>query len=366
MSAPRSETTPAPASPASPPSPASSDPLLSVRDLDISFATDQGPARVCVVQGVSFDVHRGETLGLVGESGCGKSVTVKSIMRLVPDPPGRITGGRILLAGEDLVRASERRMRRLRGNRMAMIFQEPMTALNPVLTIGWQIEEALVLHQPELARAERRERVLQMLRNVGIPAPERRLREYPHQLSGGMRQRAMIAMALACNPDILFADEPTTALDVTVQAQILGLLQAPARASGTAVVLITHDLAVVAEICDRVLVMYAGRIVEEASVERIFHAPAHPYTAALLRSIPRRGPKVAGARLAAIPGTVPDPGRPPRGCRFHDRCERAHERCADSEPVLETIAEGHQVRCFSPIIVPITEPASQPNPQPVP
>ena len=322
-------------------------PLLRVIDLETTFFTDEGEVRA--VDKVTFDLHAGDTLGIVGESGCGKTVMSKSIMRLVPDPPGRITGGQILYRGEDLVTAGARRMQDIRGNRISMIFQEPMTALNPVFTIGWQIEEALLLHQPELGRKARRARALHMLESVGIPSPERRIDAYPHQLSGGMRQRAMIAVALSCNPDILIADEPTTALDVTIQAQVLRLLGQIKDDRATAIILNTHDLGVVAEVCDRVIVVYAAQIVEEAPIDDIFHRPAHPYTRALLRSIPRTGPRMAGALLPTIPGTVPDLRHLPSGCRFQDRCEHAQPLCAEVEPMLEPLDDHRRVRCHVPV-----------------
>ncbi len=322
-----------------------SDPILSVENLTTSFFTDDGEVRA--VDDVSFDVHKGEVLGIVGESGCGKTVTSKSILRIVPDPPGKITGGRILLDGRDLVAMREDEMRDVRGNRIAMIFQEPMTALNPVFTVGWQIEEALLLHQ-DLDKAGRRKRALEMLTKVGIPSPERRIDEYPHQLSGGMRQRVMIAMALACNPEVLIADEPTTALDVTIQAQVLKLMVELKDQLGTAVILITHDLGVIAEVCDRVVVMYAARVVEEGSVDDIFHRPSHPYTHALLKSIPKRAPKERGKKLEVIPGLVPDLKHVPSGCRFRDRCSRAEDQCANDEPKLESLDDGRSVRCFFP------------------
>ena len=328
----------------------SAGPLLRVIDLETTFSTEKGPLRA--VDGVSFDLDSGQTLGIVGESGCGKTVTSKSIMRLIPQPPGRISGGKILFRGEDLVTASSRRMQEIRGGQIAMIFQEPMTALNPVFTVGWQIAEALALHQKKLSRKERRERVLEMLDKVGIPDPHRRIKEYPHQLSGGMRQRAMIAMALACNPDILIADEPTTALDVTIQAQVLRLILQLKDDMGTAIILITHDLGVVAEVCDRVLVMYAAQVVEDAPIDDIFHRPAHPYTRALLRSIPKRGKKVKGAVLETIPGMVPDLRRLPGGCRFRGRCEQEQAQCAEAEPELQELDGGRRVRCFMPVQAP--------------
>jgi oligopeptide/dipeptide ABC transporter ATP-binding protein len=320
--------------------------VLSVENLETTFFTDLG--EIVAVDDISFELRAGETLGIVGESGSGKTVTAKSIMRLIPNPPGRITKGRVLFDGQDLTQLPERDMRRVRGNRIAMIFQEPMTALNPVFTVGWQIEEALKLHQPELKRAARRERAISMLEKVSIPSPRQRIDEYPHQLSGGMRQRVMIAMALACNPEILVADEPTTALDVTIQAQVLSLIRDLQRDLGTAVIFITHDLGVVAEICDRVVVMYCARVVEKGSVFDIFHRPLHPYTRALLRSIPRRGPKVKGARLPSIPGMVPQLTDLPKGCRFRGRCDSEQPDCAISEPELTDLGDGRAVRCFHP------------------
>jgi oligopeptide/dipeptide ABC transporter ATP-binding protein len=312
-------------------------PLLDVQDLSVTFSTEEGPLEA--VAGVSFQLEKGETLGIVGESGSGKTVTSKSLMRIIPSPPGKITGGKILFDGEDLAQADDRRMQSIRGNRIAMIFQEPMTALNPVFTVGWQIDEALRFHQKDLDKVARRKRVLEMLELVKIPSAARRIDEYPHQLSGGMRQRVMIAMALACNPEVLIADEPTTALDVTIQAQVLRLIDDLKDELGTAVILITHDLGVVAEVCDRVLVMYAGQVVEEASIDDIFHRPAHPYTRALLRSIPKRGKKVKGAKFETIEGMVPDLRKLPPGCRFQGRCSREEERCRQEEPALIDIGK---------------------------
>ncbi|MFP4624644.1 MAG: ABC transporter ATP-binding protein [Gemmatimonadota bacterium] len=297
--------------------------LLEVQDLRTYFHTEDGIARA--VDGVSFQVDRGEVLGVVGESGCGKSVTSLSIMGLV-DEPGRIEeGSRIRFDGRELTALSEGEMRKVRGNDIAMIFQEPMTSLNPVYPVGDQIAESLRLHRGLDKRAAR-ERAVELLTLVGIPVPARRVDEYPHQLSGGMRQRVMIAMALANEPDLLIADEPTTALDVTIQAQILELLLELRREMGMAVLLITHDLGVVAEVCDRVVVMYAGQVVEEGPVTEIFRRPAHPYTQGLLAAVPR--PDRRGGELAVIPGTVPPPTRWPAGCRFRDRCPYAWDRCA--------------------------------------
>jgi peptide/nickel transport system ATP-binding protein len=306
-----------------------------------------------IVKGVddlSLSVCRRETLAIVGESGCGKSMTALSIMRLVPDPPGRIVGGRILLEGKDLVRLNEREMRDIRGNRISMIFQEPMTSLNPVLTIGRQIGEALRLHQ-NLSKRDAAEKAAEMLRLVKIPEPAQRAREYPHQLSGGMRQRAMIAMALACNPRVLIADEPTTALDVTIQAQILDLILELQSEFGTAVILITHNLGVVAETAQRVVVMYAGRKVEEAYVEALFEEPLHPYTHGLLASIPRLAvisgrPANSGEQLKEIPGMVPALSNLPPGCTFAPRCAFADQRCRSQFPPYEQVKPAHWVACW--------------------
>jgi oligopeptide/dipeptide ABC transporter ATP-binding protein len=315
--------------------------LLEVRDLHTSFQTSEGLIRA--VNGVSFHLEEGETLGLVGESGCGKSVTSLSILRLIPQPPGRISGGPILFRGDDLLAKSEEEMRKIRGNSISMIFQEPMTSLNPVYTCGFQIMEAIRLHQRR-SRSEARERAIEMLRVVGIPSPEQRVDEYPHQLSGGMRQRVMIAMALSCNPSLLIADEPSTALDVTIQAQILDLIGRLRHELGMSVLIITHDLGVVAEVADRVAVMYAGEVVEHASVEEIFARPLHPYTQGLLNSIPRLGK--AMERLSVIPGTVPNPIEFPSGCAFHPRCPLADERCRNEGPPLSEQGGDHQVACW--------------------
>jgi oligopeptide/dipeptide ABC transporter ATP-binding protein len=315
--------------------PARSVPLLEIRGLRVSFATDAGP--VPAVRGVDLALAAGETLALVGESGCGKSVTALSILRLVATPPGSFDAGEILLEGENLLAASEPRMREIRGNDVAMIFQEPMTSLNPVLRVGEQVAEAIELHQ-DVSHAVARARAIEAFARVGIPAPEQRVDEYPHQLSGGLRQRVMIAMALACNPQLLIADEPTTALDVTIQAQILELIAKLQRELGMAVLLITHDLGVVAETARRVAVMYAGRIVEEGDVLDVFERPRHPYTAGLLRSRPRLD--VPHGRLVPIEGSVPDALHQPPGCAFHPRCPLAQERCKREEPPL--VAEGTQ------------------------
>ena len=318
--------------------------LLEVENLQTHFATPDGVVRA--VEGVSFQIDAGETLGIVGESGCGKSVTAMSILRLVPDPPGRIAG-RVRFAGRDLLRLSEAEMRRIRGNEISMIFQEPMSSLNPVLSVGRQIGETLRLHQAMATRAALM-RAAEMLALVGIPEPERRLAEYPHQLSGGMRQRVMIAMALACNPKLLIADEPTTALDVTIQAQILDLMRELKARVGAAIMLITHDLGVVAEMASRVAVLYAGRTVEEGPTEHIFAAPLHPYTQGLLGAVPRLGTSHDGAtrgRLVEIPGQVPDLRRSIDGCAFAPRCARASDVCRRVRPALVAREPGHAVAC---------------------
>jgi len=317
-------------------------PLLQVEHLVTSFHTDRGTVKA--VDDVSFSVDAGKTLALVGESGCGKSVTALSIMRLIPVPPGKITSGRILFDGTDLLRLSESEMRRVRGNKISMIFQEPMTSLNPVFRVGDQIAEVLELHE-KLSRKEALDRAVDLLRMVGIPSPETRLRDYPHQMSGGMRQRVMIAMALACNPRLLIADEPTTALDVTIQAQILELMDELRRTTGTAVLLITHDLGVVAETAEHVVVMYAGRVVEEAPVRELFHHPMHPYTQGLLRSIPSLVHEEK-RRLEAIPGVVPSLLALPVGCKFNDRCGFVMPRCHEEEPPLMALQPEHSVRCW--------------------
>jgi peptide/nickel transport system ATP-binding protein len=317
------------------------EPLLVVEDLKTYFRTDGGVARA--VDGVSFSLDRGETLGLVGESGCGKSVTSLSIMRLIPSPPGEIASGRIRFRGEDLLEMSEPDMRKVRGNDIAMIFQEPMTSLNPVFTCGFQIDEAVMLHQ-RLNRDAARKKTVEMLDRVGIPDPHQRADEYPHQLSGGMRQRVMIAMALSCNPDILIADEPTTALDVTIQAQILELMAQLQSEFGMAVLMITHDLGVIAEVADRVAVMYAGKIVEAAAVSEIFARPKHPYTKGLLESIPKLTERKH--RLSVIPGTVPDATQFPEACRFAPRCALAEEACRQNEPALHLVDDGHEAACW--------------------
>jgi oligopeptide/dipeptide ABC transporter ATP-binding protein len=325
-------------------------PLLRVRDLVTTFRTDAGVVRA--VDGVSFDVPRATTVALVGESGCGKSVTALSILRLVASPPGRIESGSIELEGRDLLALPERAMREVRGNTASMIFQEPMTSLNPVYAVGWQIMEGYRLHRKK-TRREARARAVELLRLVGIPEPETNVDAYPHQLSGGQRQRVMIAMALACEPKLLLADEPTTALDVTIQAQILALLADLQDRFGTSILLITHDLGLVAENARQVVVMYAGRVVERAPVREIFARPMHPYTRGLLESIPRTARGAGGAkapaprqRLHAIEGLVPDPRNHPPGCRFADRCPLRIDKCTREEPALEAVGPGRESRCF--------------------
>ncbi|WP_127143904.1 ABC transporter ATP-binding protein [Pelagibacterium montanilacus] len=318
-------------------------PLLEVEDLKVHFDTDDGTVRA--VDGVSFHIDKGETLGVVGESGSGKSVTSLAIMRLLSMPPARFAGGAIRLDGEDLIAKSEPEMRKVRGNDVAMIFQEPMTSLNPVHMVGNQIAEVVMLHRRQ-SRDEAWSRAIEMLELVGIPEPARRARNYPHEMSGGMRQRVMIAMALACDPKLLIADEPTTALDVTIQAQILDLMRRLQKEIGMSILFITHDLGVIAEIADRVVVMYAGRAVEEAAVADIFASPRMPYTMGLLDSIPRLGASGLDRQpLHAIPGNVPNPLRLPPGCAFDPRCRYRAEICAAGEPRLEDAGGGHMVRC---------------------
>ena len=317
--------------------------LLSVENLSTHFYTEEGVAKA--VQDVSFSIKRSGTFALVGESGCGKSVTALSIMRLVPEPQGKIVGGQIMLGGRSLLELSEKQMQSVRGNRIAMIFQEPMTSLNPVYTVGNQIVEAIRLHQHKSSKVAWAGAV-EMLKKVGIAEPERRVREYPHQMSGGMRQRVMIAMAVSCRPELLIADEPTTALDVTIQAQILDLLSELQGQSGMSILLITHDLGVVAERADDVAVMYASRIVEVADCRSLFAEPLHPYTRGLLRSLPRLG--FSQKRLQTIEGNVPEPLHFPSGCKFHPRCElgRDDERCQSVEPKLREVRDGQCVACW--------------------
>jgi peptide/nickel transport system ATP-binding protein len=328
-------------------------PLLRVENLKTHFHTRDGVVRA--VDGVSFDVMPGETLAVVGESGCGKSVTAMSILRLLPMPPARIADGRIEFDGRNLLELSEPDMRKVRGNAISMIFQEPMTSLNPVLTIGRQIAEALVLHRG-MSEKQAMTRAAEMLRKVHIPEAERRLTQYPHELSGGMRQRVMIAMALACGPRLLIADEPTTALDVTIQAQILELMRELREETGASMILITHDLGVVAEVAHRVVVMYAGRKVEEAPIAELFAAPRHPYTRGLLGSMPHLGDSVneTGKRLVEIPGMVPSLKDPAPGCLFAPRCPNAGDRCATEVPPLEQHAPGHSAACWHPVAAPLS------------
>jgi peptide/nickel transport system ATP-binding protein len=316
--------------------------LLELDGLRTYFYSDEGVARA--VDGVSYTLLEGETLGVVGESGSGKSVTALSVMGLIPQPPGKVVDGRILFRGQDLLKFDDEALRRMRGNEIAMIFQEPMTALNPVYTVGDQIIETVMLHQGADAAAARM-RAIEMLTKVGIPSPEARVDEYPHQLSGGMRQRVMIAMAMACDPSLLIADEPTTALDVTIQAQILELIRDLQEDAGMSVLLITHDLGVVAETAHHVAVMYAGKVVEYASVEELFANPKHPYSIGLFRSLPDLAK--AGERLATIPGIVPPATRFPSGCRFRTRCSIATDKCAQTEPLLAPYDSdpGHTVAC---------------------
>ena len=315
--------------------------LLEIQGLSTYFHMEAGVSKA--VQDVSFYIDAGETLGLVGESGCGKSVTALSIMRLIPSPPGKIENGRILFRDRDLLGLIGKEMRKVRGNDIAMIFQEPMTSLNPVFTIGSQIIEAVKLHQ-RVGKTEARNRTVEMLKLVGISDPGQRVDEYPHQLSGGMRQRAMIAMALSCNPDLLIADEPTTALDVTIQAQIMDLLEKLKDEFTMSILLITHDLGVIAESTERMAVMYAGRIVEEGTTADVFANPGHPYTKGLIKSVPRLDTLLD--RLSVIDGTVPDPADLPSGCPFNPRCPLADDHCRAEIPELETFSNNHRARCF--------------------
>lgn len=317
------------------------DSLLEIEKLQTHFFTDRGVARA--VDGVSFDVPRGQTVALVGESGCGKTVTALSIMRLVPDPPGKIVNGKVTFQGRDLLGLTEREMRSVRGKEIAMIFQEPITSLNPVFRVGAQVAEAIILHQ-KVSKREARKRTVELLDKVGIPEAEQRADEYPHQMSGGMCQRVMIAMALSCNPSLLIADEPTTALDVTIQAQILALLRELQQEFHMSILLITHDLGIVAETADNVAVMYASKIVEWAPCTDLFREPLHPYTVGLFRSLPRlEGER---KRLRVIPGTVPSPLDFPSGCKFHPRCPIAADKCATDEPELMDAADGRLAACW--------------------
>jgi len=315
--------------------------LIEIKNLKTYFYTDAGV--VTSVDDVSYDIYRGETLGLVGESGCGKSVSAMSIMRLIPMPPGKIVNGQILFHGRDLTKIDDVSMRKIRGNRIGMIFQEPMTSLNPVYTVGEQIIEAIVLHMNK-EYTEARELAIAMLDKVGIPSPRQRIDVYPHQMSGGMKQRVMIAMSLVCNPELLIADEPTTALDVTIQAQILDLLRALQEEFRMSILLITHDLGVVAEMAHRVVVMYASKVAEIADVEELFGNPKHPYTIGLFNSIPKMGEEEK--RLIPIKGVVPNPLDFPKGCKFHTRCEHVMKRCRVEEPQLKEIHHRHWARCW--------------------
>jgi len=317
------------------------DPILSVRNLTTVFKTAKG--EVTAVDDVSFDLGRSEVLGIVGESGSGKSVTALSILGLLPTPPGRIAGGEIIFEGQDLLKLSESRMERIRGSAISMIFQEPMTSLNPVFTVGDQVMETIRVHE-RLGKKAARERAIEMLEKVGIPSPERRIDDFPHQLSGGMRQRVMIAMALACSPKLLLADEPTTALDVTIQAQILDLLRQLQEEMNMAVIVITHNMGVVAEFADRVIVMYAGKVAEHAGVDDVFYRPGHPYTEGLLRSIPDL--EVETRRLKAIPGVMPSPFALPPGCRFQPRCPEAKPSCSERQPALVDLGEHRHAACI--------------------
>jgi oligopeptide/dipeptide ABC transporter ATP-binding protein len=316
-------------------------PLLRISNLNVSFQNDAGT--VHPVRGVDLQVNQGETVALVGESGCGKSVTALSVLQLLPTPPARFDSGSIQFSGKDLLKSSESEMQRIRGNDIGMIFQEPMTSLNPILTIGDQIAETILLHN-DISQKETRERVLEILEKVAIPSPEQRINQYPHELSGGMKQRVMIAMAISCNPKLLIADEPTTALDVTIQSQILELLEKLQEETGMAILLITHNLGIVAEYASRVSVMYAGKIVEESATKHLFEDPAHPYTRGLLNSLPNLSSE---SRLNPIPGVVPDPGNFPNGCAFQPRCPDALPCCSEKTPsFLKIDQEDHRVACF--------------------
>lgn len=317
--------------------------IVEVKNLETTFTTKAGPFKA--VNNISYEIQKGQTLGIVGESGCGKSVTSYSLMRLIQNP-GEVTGGQVLLNGRDILKLSESQMEEVRGGEMAMIFQEPMTALNPVLTIGFQMDEQIMKHK-KCTQKESKERAIEMLRLVGIPSPEERYSSYPHQLSGGMRQRAMIAMALSCDPTFLIADEPTTALDVTIQAQILELIQNLQEKFNMTVQFITHDLGVISEISDRVMVMYGGQTCEQAETQELFLNPHHPYTAALIASRPRFGERVK--RLATIEGSVPAPHELPKGCPFVNRCTRAVSECPAIKPQLIEVKPGHKVACFNPL-----------------
>ncbi|TCP69256.1 ABC transporter ATP-binding protein [Baia soyae] len=316
--------------------------ILDVRDLHVSFHTYSGEVKA--VRGVSFDVEKGQTLAIVGESGCGKSVTSQAIMKLILTPPGEYKHGEVLYNGKDLVKMSEKEMEQVRGKEIAMIFQDPMTSLNPTMTVGKQIVEGIIKHQ-KLSKAEAKEKAIEMLKLVGIPSPESRFTQYPHQFSGGMRQRAMIAIALSCNPNVLIADEPTTALDVTIQAQIMDLMKDLQARLGTSIILITHDLGVVAEAADRVVVMYAGKVVESGTIDEIFAEPRHPYTWGLMNSMPKLNQDRA-EELSPIPGAPPDLLAPPKGCAFAARCKYAMKICQEVDPELTEHSKGHRVACW--------------------
>ncbi|MBA4493732.1 ABC transporter ATP-binding protein [Paenactinomyces guangxiensis] len=316
--------------------------VLEVRDLHVSFKTYNG--EVQAVRGVSFDVDEGETVAIVGESGCGKSVTSQTIMRLIPNPPGFIKKGEIIFDGKDLAKATEKQMEKIRGADIAMIFQDPMTSLNPTMTVGKQIMEGLMKHQ-KMSQGEARRKAVEMLKLVGIPSPESRLKQYPHQFSGGMRQRAMIAIALSCAPKVLIADEPTTALDVTIQAQIIDLMKELQEKINTSIILITHDLGVVADIADRVVVMYAGKVVETGNLDEIFYNPKHPYTWGLLASMPRLD-QSEDQELLPIPGSPPNLLSPPKGCPFAARCKHAMKICTEQMPEATKVSSSHQVACW--------------------
>ena len=317
--------------------------LLEVKDLGITFFTDRGA--LPAVQEVSFSIKPGETLGVVGESGCGKSMTALSLMQLIPSPPGKITAGEIMYKGEDLLKKSPKEMRDIRGKEISMIFQEPMTSLNPVITVGKQIMEAVLTHE-KMSKQEAKERALEMIKLVGIPMPEKVFASCPHQLSGGMRQRIMIAMALSCEPELLIADEPTTALDVTIQAQVLSLMKELNERLGTATILITHNLGCASSICDRIIVMYGGKIMEEGTTEEIFYEPHHPYTMGLLNSVPKVTGEASKERLVPILGTPPDMLHPPTGCPFYPRCKYAMKVCASMPVPEQYISDTHRVSCF--------------------
>jgi oligopeptide/dipeptide ABC transporter ATP-binding protein len=318
--------------------------LLEIRNLKTYFEVRRSVLKA--VDDVSLSIEAGKTLGLVGESGCGKSVTAASIMGLVPIPPGKIVGGEILFEGVNLLKLPESRMKKIRGNRISMIFQEPMTSLNPVFTVGNQVAEVIRLHQG-LSRRETRDKVINMFGMVGIPAAESRITDYPHQMSGGMRQRVVIAMALACNPKLMIADEPTTALDVTIQAQILDLMNKLKEEAGASILFITHDLGVIAEMAQNVVVMYAGKVMEEADVDTLFAEPKHPYTKGLMSSIPVLGQEEKRRRLSAIPGVVPSLFKLSKGCLFHERCSEVREECRRNEPSIINLGNGHRVRCHN-------------------